>query len=184
MRQPRIIQQAAKRLQPDASLPDVLMPVELRSARGLGIIAMPDVNILQANGAIELIESLGKAFVADDVIASHVRVASIDASSRRHEVAQQVQQLGNLFEVAAERELGARRVLDQDTQVARRQVQTLDRLLDRQRNPLQTFFAAASAKRAGMQHQELGAQSQRALHLAAKCHDRLGMKFRSCRPPG
>jgi hypothetical protein len=178
MRQPRIVQQSPKCLQPDASLPDVLMPVQLRSARGLGVVAMPDVNILQADGAIELIERVGKSFVADNVIACDVRVAGIDASSRGHELRQQVQQLGDLLEVAAEGKLRASSVLDEHAQVARRQVQTFDRLLNRQRGPPQTFFAAASAKRAGMQHQELRSQSQRALHFAAKGHDRLRMKFR------
>ena len=91
---------------------------------------------------------------------------------------QQIQQLGNLLEIAAEGKLRAGRVLDEHAQVAASQIQAFDRLLNRQRNPPQTFFAAAAAKRAGMQHQELRAQRQSALHFAAKGHDRLGMKFR------
>jgi hypothetical protein len=156
----------------------MLMPVQLRSARGLGIIAMPHVNIPQADGAMQLIQSVGKSFVAHNVVACNVGVAGIDTSSRGHELRQQVQQLGDLLEVAAEGKLRASSVLDQDTQVARRQIQTLDRLLNRQRGAPQSLFAAASPKRAGMQHQELRSQSQRALHFAAKGHDRLGMKFR------
>ena len=53
---------------------------------------------------------------------------------------------------------------------------SVHRLLDGQGDSLQSFLAAASAERAWMQHQELRTESQRSLHLAAKCHDRLGMK--------
>jgi hypothetical protein len=39
--QTEIIEQAAERFLPDGSLSDVLMAVEFRAARGLGIIAVP-----------------------------------------------------------------------------------------------------------------------------------------------
>src|SRR5271167_2185615 len=52
----RVIQQTPEWLQPDGSLPDVLMAVELRATRCLGIVAVPDKYVLQANRAIELIE--------------------------------------------------------------------------------------------------------------------------------
>ena len=73
-------------LQSDASLADVLMPVELRSALGLGVVAVPDVNILQPDRALELIDGVGKSFVADDVVSRDVGVTGVDASARRHEV--------------------------------------------------------------------------------------------------
>src|SRR5437899_10410458 len=49
-----IVQQSAKRLQADASLPDALMPIQLRPTRCFGVIAMPYRNIFQTNGCIEL----------------------------------------------------------------------------------------------------------------------------------
>ncbi len=60
VRHSRIVQQSAKRLQADASLTDVLMAVELRPTFGLGVVAVPDVNILQPYGALELIERVGE----------------------------------------------------------------------------------------------------------------------------
>ena len=44
----RIIQQHAKALVANRSLPDVLMPVKLRAARSLGIVAVPHFHALQA----------------------------------------------------------------------------------------------------------------------------------------
>jgi len=41
-----IVEQAAEWFKADASLPDVLVAVELRSAGGLGIVAMEDVDVL------------------------------------------------------------------------------------------------------------------------------------------
>ena len=49
--QPRIIQQPSKWLQPNRPFADMLMPVQLRSARRLGIVAMPYMDILQADRA-------------------------------------------------------------------------------------------------------------------------------------
>jgi hypothetical protein len=77
----RVIQQHSKRLDPDGSFADLLMPVKLRTARCSGIIAVPDFNPAQADGCIELLQRLIHAFFADNVISSHVRMASIDAGS-------------------------------------------------------------------------------------------------------
>jgi len=58
VRQSRIVQQAAEWLQANASFSDMLMPIELRSPGGFGVIAMPDVNVLQADGFIQLFQSV------------------------------------------------------------------------------------------------------------------------------
>src|SRR5208337_1093806 len=92
--------------------------------------------------------------------------------------AQQIQQLCNLFEIAAERKLRSGRVLDEDAQIARRQVEAVHGLLDGQRDTLQAFFPAASAKRTRMQNEELGAKGKRPLHLAAKRRDGFGVELR------
>src|SRR5271166_2711970 len=154
------------------------MAVELRAASSFGIIAVPDINVLQPNRAVELVERVRKAFFAYDVISRNVRVAGINASARGHEAAQQIQQLCNLLEVATERKLRSGSILDQDAQIVRRQVEPVHCLLDGQGDTLQAFFPAASAKRARMQDQELGAKGKRPLHLAAKRRDGLGVELR------
>ena len=124
MRHSRIVQQAAKGFQSDASLADVLMPVELRSPLSLGVVAVPDVNIFQPHRAVELIDGVGESCFADDVVARNVRVTGIDASAGRHEVRQQVQQLGNLLEVSSEREFRSGGVLDENAQIVSCEIET------------------------------------------------------------
>src|SRR5690242_106842 len=118
MRQSRIVQQALKRGKADTSLPDMLMTVELRAALSFGVIAMPDVNILQADSAVELVDRIGISLFANDVVTGDVGVACVYASSNRNVLRQEIVQFGDLFEVAPERELRPGRVLDQDAEVS------------------------------------------------------------------
>ena len=87
MREPFVIEQTAEGFQADASLPDVLMAVELRSARGFCVVAMPDVNVLEPDGAIKLVERVVEPGLADDVIPRDVGVARVDTGSAGYEVA-------------------------------------------------------------------------------------------------
>ena len=66
---------------------DVLMAVELRSAHRLGVVAMPDIHMLQADRPLQLIERLRKPGLAHDVIACDMCVAGIDARPCGHEAA-------------------------------------------------------------------------------------------------
>jgi hypothetical protein len=45
VRESRIVQQSTEWLAPNSSLPDVLMAVELRSASGFRVVAMPDGHV-------------------------------------------------------------------------------------------------------------------------------------------
>src|ERR1700691_6576496 len=54
VRQAEIVEQDAKRLFADSSLSDLFVTVELRSTRGLGVIAMNDFHIVQANACVEM----------------------------------------------------------------------------------------------------------------------------------
>ena len=101
MGESQIVQQNAKWFDANRSLPDVLMAVELRSSRRLGIVAMNNLHIVQSNGCIEMLQGLVDAFLADDVISGNVRVASIDASRDGHDAAQAIDNFGDLLEAAA-----------------------------------------------------------------------------------
>ena len=182
VRSPRIVQQPAEGLQTDASLPDMLVPVELRAACGLGVVAVPDVNVLQAHGAIELVKCLGEALLADDVVSRDMGVTGVDAGAGRHAAFQQIKQLGHLLEVAAERELRTRRVFDQDAQVARLQVESIGGLLDCERRALQAFFPAAAAKRSRMQDQEIGAQAPGLARFLPERPQSISCGTPDCRP--
>ncbi len=119
-----------------------------------------------------------KSCVADDVVSRNVGVTGIDASARGHELRQQIQQLGNLLEVAAERKLRASGILDQNSQIAARQIEAV-----------RTACSMASAARCkpssrlpprndpGCSTRNSAHKRQRALDFAAKRRDRLGMKF-------
>ena len=68
----RIVEQPAERLDAHGSLPDVLVPVELRSARGLGVVAVPDADGVEGHGCGGLLHRLFIALGAYQVVAGHV----------------------------------------------------------------------------------------------------------------
>src|SRR5215472_12671922 len=107
-----IVQQAAKRLQSNASLPNVLMSVEPRAARCFRIVAMPDKDVVQSDGAFQLVERFLIRLATNDVIAGYVRVACVDARTRWHEVVQEVEQFCDKDAVATEREFRSGGVFD------------------------------------------------------------------------
>src|SRR5690348_15579420 len=47
-----IVQQPPKRLKPDSSLPDMLVAIQARAASRLGVVAVPDAHLGEANGRI------------------------------------------------------------------------------------------------------------------------------------
>ncbi len=153
------------------------MPVELRAARLLRVVAMPHRDVSQSHRLVQVPHRCFVTFRADDVVSRHVRVARIDARCHRNDSVEVVQQLRYLLERTAERELRACRVLEQHCESTLRQVQTLARRRDGRSHALQSFFPAAAAERSRMQHQELRAQRQRPLDLAAERHHRLHVKL-------
>ena len=101
------------------------MPIELRSASGLGIVAVPDAHVLQPDGLVELRKGVAQTVFADDVVSRDVRVAGIDAGGDGNVVRRWWMQLGHLLEAAAQRVLRAGGVLDQDRQTTLREIETL-----------------------------------------------------------
>ncbi len=92
---------------------------------------------------------------------------------------QPLHQLRHLLKAAAERELRARRVLNQNVKSRPLPRQPIDRALNRIRRQLQSFVARQSLPRSRMQHEILRAPRQRALNLATKsCHALFSNLFR------
>src|SRR5919108_3892385 len=107
MRKSGVVQQPPERFQSDTSLPDVLVAVELRTARRLGVIAMPHANILESHGRVQVGESSLHSRRAHEVVAGNMNMAGVDAGSYGHHVAQKLEQFGNLLKAAAQGIFGA-----------------------------------------------------------------------------
>src|SRR6202046_1433314 len=120
-----VVEQNAEWFDADATFSNVLMAVELRSARGLGVVAMDDFHMVQANGRIEMLQGLVDALGADDVIASNVRVAGINACGNGDDATEAADDFGDLFEATSEREFGTGGIFDEDGQTRAREVETL-----------------------------------------------------------
>src|SRR5207237_3314144 len=75
VRQPRIIQQTAKWLQPNGSLANVLVAVELGCERRLSIVAMPDRNIAESDDPIQMLQSIFHARFADSIVTGDLPMA-------------------------------------------------------------------------------------------------------------
>src|SRR6185437_12476264 len=117
VRETRILEQPPKRLLPDGSLPDVLVPVELRPARRLRVVAVPHAHRIESDRRLNLDHGLFVAFVAHYVVPSHVRMAGVQADGDRRMIAQQHHQLGHLVKAAAQRALRSGSVLNQDAEL-------------------------------------------------------------------
>src|ERR1017187_9492245 len=76
-----VIEQATEGFQPDGSLADILVAIQVRAALGLGVVAMPHVHVAQSDGAFQLIEGSVVAVLADEVVSGDVRVAGVDAGA-------------------------------------------------------------------------------------------------------
>src|SRR3979490_1134010 len=96
MGQPQVIQQDAKGFFANGSLPDVLVAIQFRAAGGFGVIAVPDFDIVQADGGVEMRQRLVEAFFADDVVSGNVGVAGIDARGNGGDTAEAGEDLGDL----------------------------------------------------------------------------------------
>ena len=94
----------------------MLMPVQPRAARGLGVIAVPYANVGEADGGIELGQCISQPGFADDIVARHVNVASINARRHRQQAAQAFQNLRHVLERAAQRMFGTGGVFDEHGQ--------------------------------------------------------------------
>src|SRR5579864_7179101 len=98
MRSARIVQEAPKWFQADAAFADMLMSIQPGSSRGLGVVAVPDWDMVQANRVLQVLHGVLVAFWRNDVISGHMGVAGVDASRHRQHGPETVHQLRHLLE--------------------------------------------------------------------------------------
>ena len=60
MRQAKIVEQHSESLFADRSLPDLLMPVEFRSARSFRVITVPDLDVIQPDRGIKMLQRFSR----------------------------------------------------------------------------------------------------------------------------
>src|SRR5580704_14396639 len=141
-----VVEQTAEGFDADGTFSDVLMAVELRSPRSLGVIAMDDFHMVQANGRIEMLQGLVETLLADDVIAGNVRVAGIDAGGDGDDATEAADNFVVLVEATTEREFGTGGILDEDGQTRSREVETLGGSRNGSGGLQQAGFAIGAAK--------------------------------------
>src|SRR6202790_112494 len=124
----------------------MLMAVQLRSARGFGVIAVPNLHVVQSNRRIEMPQSRVETFFADNVVSSDMRVTGIDASSNGNDSAQPLQHFRNLLKASAKRELRTGSVLDQNGQAALGQIKPFRRCGDGRGRAKQSLFTIGATK--------------------------------------
>ena len=169
----RIVEQPAERIESHGSLPDVLVAIELGTARGFGIVAVPDTDSFEGDGRSNLLHRFGVAFGGDQVVAGNVGVAGVEADGDGRMVLEARDKFGDLLEAAAQRELRAGCVLNQDMEASSLPRQAVDGALDGVGCKLEAFVARQPLPGAGMQDKIFGAEDQRALDFAAKRRDAL-----------
>jgi len=87
-----------------------------------GVVAVPDLHVVQADGPVEMLQRLVEAFFADDVVSRDVGVAGVDAAP----TALGRQAIEHSATVrTAPRENSAPRILDQNGKTAFRQIEAL-----------------------------------------------------------
>src|SRR5260370_7506179 len=92
------------------------MAIEHRDARGFGVVAVPDGDVLQANGGVKLRQRLVQTCFADDVIAGDVGMAGINPSTHREKSHQLSQNFPKLLEPAPPRIFRSCGAFDPDAQ--------------------------------------------------------------------
>jgi len=70
-----------ERLDSHGALADMLVPVELGAALGLGVVHVPDAHRIEPYRCRDLLHRLRIAFGADQVVAGHVGVAGVQANA-------------------------------------------------------------------------------------------------------
>lgn len=166
--QPRVAQQSPKGCRAQLPFPDVFVPVQVATTIGLGIVGVEDGHVLQADDGIQFRDRLLVAFGADQVIARHPGVASVNAGTHRYP-RQPLQYRRHRTKIAAQMISAARGVLNQEPE--RSPFEAL-------RSVQQAFAAALQRAAAGVEHQVFGADGGSTLQLTTKGGEGAFMKIR------
>ena len=100
----------------------MLVPVQSRPALRLGVIAVPDADILESDSTVKMCERKFAALRTNNVVSRNMGMTSVDARTDRHNASQQIQQLGDLLKCAAQRKLRPRRIFNQNCEPGGRQI--------------------------------------------------------------
>src|SRR5215469_3256236 len=163
-----MIQKPPERFEANRALSNMLMPVEFGATRGLGVVTVPHGNVLETDRRVEFVQRFPESILGNDVVSGNVGMAGVDAGGDGNVMPEVRQDLGDLFEAAAERKLRARSVLDEDGETTPFEIQSAACYGDRGGGLQQAFLSLRSAKRTGVQDQILGAERQGALYFPAK----------------
>src|ERR1700722_20814468 len=125
MSEARVVEENAEWFAADGTFSNVLMAVELRSSRSLGVVAMDDFHMVQANGRIEMLQGLLDALFADEVIAGDVGVAGINAGGNGDDATEGAYDFADFLDAPSEREFGPGGILDEDRQTRSHEVEPL-----------------------------------------------------------
>ncbi len=107
------MQQPAERLEPEAPVADVLVTIDTAAAGPLRIVAVKDLQPLDADDPIELIEGVAIACLRRDVVARRHEVARIEADADALRSTQVLDHRRQVLEPVAERPALARRMFEQ-----------------------------------------------------------------------
>ena len=125
----------------------------LRAERHLRVVDVQAAQAVEADFGVELVDDRRQPLGVADLVAGGEQVAAVEADADPLDRRRQLDQLGELVEVAAERALGAGRVLEQD----RAALGLGQRPRDRLRGALHRRSLRLVLARAGMQDDAVGA---------------------------
>ncbi len=164
----------------DGALADVLVAVEAGGEGGLGVVAVPDADGGEADGCADELHGLDVAVVGDDVVAGDVDVAGVEADGDGGAGLEGFDEFGDLFKLAAERELGSGGIFDEDAEGGGGfcggfgKCDGVDGALDGFGGEAEAFLAGEALPTAGVKDEVFCAEGEGALDLAAEGDDGVG----------
>ena len=134
MTEAAIVQQAPERLETEATLTDVLVSIDAAAARPLRVVAVKDLQPIEADDAIERGEGVAIAGVGDNVVSRCDEVTRVEADADSWRSIHMVDDRRQMLEAISQRSPLPGRVLEQHHGLAARA--RLERRADRIRNQL------------------------------------------------
>lgn len=171
--EPRMIQNAAKRIAADLAFADVLVTIKMRAEGGFGIVRVNDMDARETHGSLDFGKRAFETFGCAQIMTGGEKMRGIDANTER-EFETLVDDALDFGEARADGSSLPGCVFQQDTQIskihaARGLPQSVGDGGDRRGH--RSAFAAA-----GMRHQEIGAESDGANDFFMKGLDRTDAK--------
>src|SRR6266849_1963566 len=146
--EPRLVQEGAKAVVADLPGADVGMPVAVGAQAGDRVVAVDDVDVLQAHYLVQLVDGLAHGFRAALVVARRERVARVEAHADTL-VLQLRHHHRDLLEPRADASAEARVVLDE--QASMFWICALEHLLQVRGDGRQRLLESGSLVRAGVE---------------------------------